>query len=205
MVVASPSNPRDVLYEECLGILMESKFPISFEELVKSACSRINQIERYIGKSFKLQDNIKLRAVLDMLRNHSRVKEVKMKPVVLEYMHDGPMVKATSQAYDTYDVYDTPQNTHAKNLGSERQENNPENIAEMSDPVSYSSYTSYSDGNGKLFKCYYCEKNGNIFQTINEIDYLKHGVKRHPNKPMFPNNAAIVENDLKPQGKEWEV
>jgi replicative DNA helicase Mcm len=135
MVVASPANPRDVVFEECLEILMVSKAAISYEELVKSACERNKQVERYIGSSFKLENNIKLRSVLDMLRNHSRVKEVKMKPVVLEYIHAAfvkaaasdtseTMVKASSQASDLSDAYDTPQDTPAKIL-------EPENIAEV--------------------------------------------------------------------------
>jgi hypothetical protein len=87
MVVASPANPRDVTYEECLSILMESKFPIAFEGIAKTACERNKQVERYIGKEFRLERNIKLRPILDMLRNHSRVKEVQMRPVVLQYIH----------------------------------------------------------------------------------------------------------------------
>jgi hypothetical protein len=131
MVVASPTNPRDVAYEECLSILMESRFPISFEELVKIACERNKQVERYIGKSFRLDENRKLRPILDMLRNHSRVKEVQMRPVVLQYM--------LSDHSDHSDHSDLSSNTPAKIFG---EENLRKKVAEVSDPRSDRSFRS---------------------------------------------------------------
>src|SRR5688572_4353867 len=113
----------------CMGnalILMESKLAISFEELVRSACGRNKQVERYVGRSFRLDENRKLRAVVDMLRNHSRIKEVQMRPVALQYMHS-----------DHYDHYDLSEDTPAKKLG---QKNN----AEVSDPRSERSERSES-------------------------------------------------------------
>ena len=56
-----------------------------------------------------------------------------------------------------------------------------------------------------LFTCYYCEKEGNKFETKIETEYLKHGVKRHYQKPIFPNTTDIEVYGLKPQGREWEV
>jgi replicative DNA helicase Mcm len=218
MVVASPSNPRDAVYEECLGILMKSRFAISFEELVKSACERNKQVERYIGSSFKLEENKKLRLILDMLRNHSRIREVKMKPVVLEYIHaasaqaaasdtNESMVKAGKQAFDLYDPYDLPDDTAAKKL-------EPENIAEVSDPRSDRSdrsdsvhndtpeYTPGEDGNGSLFKCYHP---GCDFLTDDVGEYEKHGALNHyPNTLLYPSNAECEKYGLKRQGKPWE-
>ena len=80
MIVALPSNPRDITYEECLKLLKESTFPISYEEVVRVVCEKNALVTRYIGKSLKLEDNKKLRPVLEMLRNHSRVKEVQSGP-----------------------------------------------------------------------------------------------------------------------------
>ena len=197
-VVASPSNPKDVLYEECLGILMESKYPISFEELVKSACGRNKQVERYVGRRFRLDENKKLRQVVDMLRNHSKVKEVQMRPVVLQYIHS-----------DHSDHSDLRTDTPAENLV-------PKNIAEVSNPRSerseraelvYEDTPKYTpnNGNGWMFKCYYCAKIGNKFETNIKRDYEHHGATKHHNKPMYPNTTTMLENGLSPQGKEWEV
>jgi hypothetical protein len=36
------------------------------------------------------------------------------------------------------------------------------------------------------------------------MEYIKHGTLKHPNKSLYPNMAAIKENGLKPQRKEWE-
>lgn len=203
MAVASPANPRDVVYEECLGILMESKTAISFEELVNLACKRNKHVERYIGKSFKLEENKKLRPILDMLRNHSRIGEVQMKPVVLEYIHDEDaafhtsktMVKASKQASDLYDPYDLPQDTPAKNLGQE-------NRTGVSDLGSDRSDRSDSKGNSSLFKCYHP---GCDFLTDDVGEYEKHGALNHIENPLlYPSDAECEKYGLKRQGKEWE-
>jgi hypothetical protein len=74
-IVTLPTSPREVAYNECINILKESKSTaISFEELVKSACERNEHIKSYLGSKFKLQDNIKLRPLLDMVVNHSRAR-----------------------------------------------------------------------------------------------------------------------------------
>ena len=86
LVVAVSRNPREETYEECVDILSESIFPISFEELVKRTCERNPQVSNYIGTIFRLEHNKRLRPILDMLRNHSRIKEVRMKPEVLQYI-----------------------------------------------------------------------------------------------------------------------
>jgi hypothetical protein len=57
-----------------------------------------------------------------------------------------------------------------------------------------------------LLRCYYCAKNGNgkVFETYDEGEYLRHGARRHYNKPMYPNSATIEKYNLIPQGKSWE-
>ena len=80
-------NPKEEAYEQCLDILMGLVSAIAFEELIRMACDRNVQVARYIGKMFKLEYNIKLRSILGMLLNHSHVKQVQMKPYVLQYIH----------------------------------------------------------------------------------------------------------------------
>ncbi|CAN5306031.1 minichromosome maintenance protein MCM [soil metagenome] len=109
MIVALPTNPRDVVYEVCLGVLRESKWPISFEDIVKSACDRNQQVRHYIGHTFELSQNHKLRPIREMLENHSRIKIVKNTPLVFKYMHthEEEQEKKTSEN-DQYDVNDVP-------------------------------------------------------------------------------------------------
>jgi hypothetical protein len=147
-IVALPSSPRDTAYQECLNILMESAFPYSFEELVKKVCESNQHVATYIGKSFKLQDNKKLRVVLDMLRNHSRIKVTQEKPIVLQCM---VKAKADKQAYDLYDLYDHTFDTSAQNLDekniperNELQKKVFETFDGVSEGRSYRSYRSDS-------------------------------------------------------------
>jgi DNA replicative helicase MCM subunit Mcm2 (Cdc46/Mcm family) len=43
-VVAVPSNPRDIAYEQCLEIMKETTCPILFEEVISTACERNPQV-----------------------------------------------------------------------------------------------------------------------------------------------------------------
>lgn len=50
------------------------------------------------------------------------------------------------------------------------------------------------------YKCYHCTD----FSTNDEHEYLKHGVKNHLYKPLFPNETELERYNLKPQNKPWE-
>jgi hypothetical protein len=158
-IVTLPTSPREVAYNECINILKESKSTaISFEELVKSACERNEHIKSYLGSKFKLQDNIKLRPLLDMVVNHSRVKQVKDKPVVLKWIDDARTgansliftktednnkesgsSNIVSDVYDAYDTKRSHDNQH-KSLCSLNK-----NSECISAATSYTSYASYSN------------------------------------------------------------
>ena len=121
MVVATPSSPKDTAYQECLKVLMDSRFPILFEEVIKTVCeSQIPQVHAYIGKSFSLGNNKKLREVLGMLRNHSRIKETQNKPLVLQYIPPDP------DLYDQYDQYDHTSTTPPNNIDEKNMSENEE-------------------------------------------------------------------------------
>lgn len=108
-VVSIPDNPRDITYNECLDILKESsKFflSFSFEELVISACQRNEHVKRYVGDRFKLEKNIKLRPVRDMLLNHSSIKMVGQRPIVLQWIDDTGGKETRNILSDATDVSD---------------------------------------------------------------------------------------------------
>ena len=53
--------------------------------------------------------------------------------------------------------------------------------------------------NKLLYGCYRCE-----FETDIQIEYEKHCVLTHPDKPAYPSLTDIEKDGLKPQGKSWE-
>ena len=135
MIVSLPTNPRDLAYNECLNILMESAYALTIEEIFRTACERNAQVARYLGNLYRLEHNIRLRPVLEMLKNHSRIKIVQMKPIVLQYMSINKGISST----DASDAYDATGDTDVQNLGPE---NAPVNCTQGSDPVSDTSDTS---------------------------------------------------------------
>jgi replicative DNA helicase Mcm len=219
-VVASPANPRDTAYNECLRILRDSSFPIAFEEVIGTACKTNPQISRYIGRNFKLRENKKLRPILDMLEDHSHINIVTMKPVVLQYVQASSINNIGTNnlaACDPCDPCDHDRDTLVQNIGSKSP---AENCTDMSDRRAHRSHRAHSysepkympggqgnggNSNGHLLRCYYCAKKGSIFETTNESEYHKHGNQKHLNKPMYPNRTTIEKYNLKPQGMEWEI
>jgi hypothetical protein len=81
-----------------------------------------------------------------------------------------------------------------KQTSEERKENEIEHNNQSDDNLS--SNTSY------LFVCYYCDK---FIPTNIKQDYLKHIVLSHNNKPAYPSKADLNKNNLKLQGKRWEI
>jgi replicative DNA helicase Mcm len=227
-VVSIPSNPREIAFNECVNILKDSRFAISFEELVRTACERNEHVRRYLNAKFKLQDNIKLRPLLDMLLNHSSLKMIQHKPMVLQWIdcNDDRIEKEnlnneseskdsnTPTLYDAYDVYDTQR--HQLN-----QKFNENFIIQLQQTTptqaSYASYTSYSRNDDDisnrtaftdittkdssfLYSCYYC---GN-FETNTKQGYEIHVVNTHPRKLCYPSKADLEILGIHPKGKEWE-
>ena len=199
MMVSLPSNPRDVAYEECLSIIRESRFPISFEEVVKCACKRNPQVGRYLGLYHKLRDNQKLRPILDMLLNHSHVKMVQMKPVVLEYIQD----QDKDATCDPCDPCDQVIDILDKNL----QKNGRKKISQVAEDRSHRSHRSQNiiEANEAqtLYSCYHI---GCDYRTDDIQDYEKHGGKKHTRNPLlYPSKTELKKYGLKAQGKDWEI
>lgn len=88
-IVNITTDPSDETFEVCISILRESYFPIPFEEVIKSACTKNDRVKHYIGEKFKLRENKKLRPILERLRNHSHIVTVSEKPVALKWVSDG--------------------------------------------------------------------------------------------------------------------
>ena len=100
-------NPRDIAYEECVDVLKSSKFAISYEEIVKSACSRNEKVKRYIGDKYKLEYNIKLRPIVELLQNHNHIIQTSQKPIVFQWIDTERDTGNNNLLSDASDVSDT--------------------------------------------------------------------------------------------------
>jgi|RhiMethySRZTD1v2_1073278.scaffolds.fasta_scaffold06164_15 MoxR-like ATPase len=171
-VVAVPSNPRDIAYEQCLQIIKETLSPILFEEVINSACERNPQVSRYIGLRRKLRDNAKLRPILEMLENHSHVNLVHRKPVVLEYIDGkaGPQVIGDADGNREGDRVDACDPCDACDDGSETPDKNKQEkiISQVSGEGSHTSYTSHTSS----YSSDISNDGVSIYQHLIETDYL---------------------------------
>ena len=122
---AASRNPRDIVYEECVDVLKTSKFAISYEEIIKSACSRNEKVKRYIGDKFRLEYNIKLRPIVELLQNHTHVVQTSQKPIVFQWIDKERDRGSNNVLSDASDVSDTGLLVPDKNNSKEKdQENN---------------------------------------------------------------------------------
>lgn len=141
-IVETVQSPRDITYGAFLNILKQTKAPLSAEELAKIACDENKQIHEYLGDKLKIRDNIKLRTIVDMLLQHSSIKQIQQNPMILQWL------------CDPCDACDPD----TKNI------NNPSNT--KSQNGSQASHTSHEEEKPKTtpknFKCFYCETH---FQT----------------------------------------
>ena len=216
-VVNIPSNPRDITFEECLYTLEATRAPITFEDLIQKVCNKDEYIRIYIGDKHKMQNNIKLRPILDMLLNHTRVKRIGLKPLVLQWTSQPTSESKETDSknnklYDAYDAYDVTV-TSAEDQKSKRilaideLGVKTDNVKGF-DKASHESYTSYSDNsnvdttsvNEYPSKCYYC----NIGGFSSQDEYEKHGVKCHNRLPLYPGLSDLKKLTLTPQGMPWE-
>jgi DNA replicative helicase MCM subunit Mcm2 (Cdc46/Mcm family) len=99
-------NPRHTVFNECLNILEESHRPFAFDQLISTVCTRNEYAQAYVGTKHKLQNNKKLRAIADMVLNHSLVKCIKQKPLVLQWCKSNPKSGTHDTANGTNDLYD---------------------------------------------------------------------------------------------------
>jgi DNA replicative helicase MCM subunit Mcm2 (Cdc46/Mcm family) len=81
------TGPRETAYNAFLEILQHTQASITLEELCKIAC-RDEQIADYLGTTWTVSQNKKLRSILKMLVNHSHIKVIGSKPIILKWISD---------------------------------------------------------------------------------------------------------------------
>jgi DNA replicative helicase MCM subunit Mcm2 (Cdc46/Mcm family) len=105
-IVETVSSPKDITYEAFFNILKNTKAALSVQELCKIACEESKQVAEYLGNKWLMENNRKIKPIVDMLLNYHNkdVKKVKMKPMVLQYIEEGKDYSAVSDATDISDI-----------------------------------------------------------------------------------------------------
>ena len=85
-VIERISNPRDIAVQSFYHILKQTDIGFSINELCKTASEENKQIAEYIGNKWSLQNNHKLKSVIDILINRQDIKRIQQKPLVLKYI-----------------------------------------------------------------------------------------------------------------------
>lgn len=134
-VVVSQS-PRELAYNECVSILerMKGFGGITLEDLFKKICENNEQLANYFGyneKPLKIKNNRKLRDVYERLLNHSNIKKVQEKPIVLQWLESGPG--------DPSDLCDKDKSSLTNDKNEKNNENFNENVLETMSHTSHRS------------------------------------------------------------------
>jgi DNA replicative helicase MCM subunit Mcm2 (Cdc46/Mcm family) len=156
-IVSIPANPRDYTFTESLYKLEATQAPITFKELVDKACNTDEYISSYVGPNHDLEHNGKLTPILDMLLNHSQVRKIGLKPIVLQWIPKPDPLIALSDVSDLSDTKNisstqkeggilTPlQVDNDEKVSSHGAENAPKKVGRGSVQASDTSVTSDSD------------------------------------------------------------
>jgi MoxR-like ATPase len=123
-MITTATSPKTMTYNKFLEILQNNKVGVSTKLLCQIACHEDKQIAAYIGENWSIEHNIKVRVIIDMLRNHSQVKEISRKPVVLQW--DGILS-------DNNDNNDTDKESEEKLLDVDNRNKTISELSELSD------------------------------------------------------------------------
>ena len=104
-------DPKDVTYNKCLEILERIQAGIAIRELFEIARDSDQQISAYIGTNLSMEHNRKIQVIVHMLRNNSHIKQVGIKPVVLQWIGG----KSEPELQILPDIPDIPDMTKNKN------------------------------------------------------------------------------------------
>jgi len=85
-VIEKTSNPQDITVNSFFNILKQTDAGFSISQLCKTACEENKQISEYLGNKWTLQNNHKLKSVIDILINRHDIKIIQQKPLVLQYI-----------------------------------------------------------------------------------------------------------------------
>ena len=165
-VIERTSNPRDITVQSFYHILKQTDIGFSINELCKTASEENKQIAEYIGNKWNLQNNHKLKSVIDILVNRQDIKRIQQKPLVLKYIlqteqeqknenicYNGYLEANSKSLSDVYDIYDNNNriNSQTNSIQQHPYPNNnnsfikyPKDKVEKIGNLETTSYTSYT-------------------------------------------------------------
>ena len=86
-VIEKISNPRSITAQSFFNILKQTDIGFSIIELCKTACEENKQVAEYLGNKWSLQNNHKLKIVVDILVNRQDIKIIQQKPYIKSLKH----------------------------------------------------------------------------------------------------------------------
>jgi hypothetical protein len=180
----------------------------SWPKEVRWLTRRLNQIRSNLleGLGIEVQINRLTDTSKDKSKaNTSSIVIRKMTPMTpmtpIGQNHEGH----SPESLETFPRLET-NDSNAKYDSNQKTENHAQNtkigeIGEIGDILDIEGDRKAVNQRVSLYQYYHCDN----FQTNEETDYVRHGVKHHLYKPMFPSKVDLERHGLKPQGKSWEI
>jgi DNA replicative helicase MCM subunit Mcm2 (Cdc46/Mcm family) len=81
------TEPRESTIKTCQDILRKNEIGMTIEVMCEMAIQENGQVANYIGYNWKIEQNHKLRQIVDSLLNHPRVIKVGNHPIVLRWAY----------------------------------------------------------------------------------------------------------------------
>jgi len=196
-------GPRDVTCKKFIDILRNTKAGITIEELCRIACKEDEQIAAYVGEKWSVEQNYKLRSVVDILRNNKNVKPVSARPIVLQWLSDVSDVTEEGSSIEkiknlerlTYDdednaVADTSDTSDKGGISASNANNNGSKTIDHNDPVKCPTCDYWAKpfymkihqcpNVKQKWNCEICIKNHKPrFKTNDKEEYKKHMQTKH--------------------------
>jgi replicative DNA helicase Mcm len=129
-IVRAISSPREFASQVFYQVLKVTRSGMTIYELCKKACNMSNEVKDYLGDKYELERNHKLKSVIDVLLNNSRIRRIGEKPMVLKYIEN-------TEINNSFYI-------------------NSSDVPDLSDAVS-SHNTTASAVKSISFDCYYCD------------------------------------------------
>jgi DNA replicative helicase MCM subunit Mcm2 (Cdc46/Mcm family) len=155
-VIKKISNPREIAAQSFFNILKQTGTGFSINEICKTACEENRQVAEYLGNKWSLQNNHKLKSVVDILINRQDIKIIQQKPLVLQYIsqseqepknkinesekdkenifNEDYLGSNNKSLSDVYDLYDVNNNNGIINQSNSIQHPNKNNTASIVSP-----------------------------------------------------------------------
>jgi replicative DNA helicase Mcm len=166
MAVNVSTNPKDISYNEFIKILQNTPSGITIPELCKIATENNKQVSAYLGDRWFIDQNKRLRRVIDEVLNNSNIKKIGAKPIVLKWLSDhsdhSDRRKIEEQHTGLNNLsengLDSQPNTdvYSKNLRSDRSDRSDRNNDELDLHPNTDTDTNQEQEHDYPPSCYYC-------------------------------------------------